>query len=84
MALAVEVVDVDAEGEDDAWYIPPIYHCCACLLDKYSTTRVDPLPGYMEDVREDPMASPHQDDLVADGLEDEMWANLGVNLRLTG
>jgi hypothetical protein len=22
-----EVVDVDAEGEDDAWYIPPIHHC---------------------------------------------------------
>jgi hypothetical protein len=83
LALAVEVVDIDAKGEDDAWYIPPVYHHHVYLLDKFSAAQVDPAPGYVEDSREDLLAGPHRDDLVADGLEDEMWVNLGVHLRST-
>ena len=49
-------------------------------LDEYSLAVVDPVPSYMEEGREDMMAGPHRDDLPADGLEDELWANLGVNL----
>jgi hypothetical protein len=59
VVVAVEVVDVDAEGEDDAWYIPPVFHCHIHPLDEYSTAHVDLLPGYMADAREDPLASPH-------------------------
>jgi hypothetical protein len=76
-----EVVDVNAEGEDDTWYIPPVYCCQVYPLDEFSAAQVDPVPGYVEDSREDPLAGPHHDDLVADGSEDEMWANLGVHLR---
>jgi hypothetical protein len=78
---AVEVMDDDAEGEDDAWYIPPIHHRRIHPLDEFTTTAVQPVPEYMEDWREDPMAGSHQDDLSADGSEDELWANLGINLR---
>jgi hypothetical protein len=52
-------------------------------LDEYSTAHVDPVPDYVEDVQEDPMAGPHRDDLPVDGSNDEMWVNLGVNLRST-
>jgi hypothetical protein len=74
VAPAVKVVDADAEGKDDMWYIPLIYHCCVLPLDEYSTSCVEPVPGYVEDAREDLLASPHQDDLAGDRLEDEMWA----------
>jgi hypothetical protein len=83
VAPAIKVVDVDAEGEDDVWYIPPILHRQIHPLNKYSTSCVDPLLEYVEDVREDEWTGPHQDDLPADGSEDELWANLGVNLRST-
>jgi hypothetical protein len=83
LAPVVEVVDFDTKGEDDAWYIPPVYCCRVYPLDKFSATHIDPLSNYVEDVREDPVAGPHQDDLPYDESEDEMWANLGVNLRST-
>jgi hypothetical protein len=50
-------------------------------LDKFTTAAVEPVPEYVEDRREDLLASPHHDDLPMDGSEDELWANLGVNLR---
>jgi hypothetical protein len=78
---AVEVVDVDAEGEDDAWYIPPIHRRQIHPLDEFTTAAVEPVPEYVEDRREDPVVGPHRDDLPVDRLEDELWANLGVNLR---
>jgi hypothetical protein len=83
VAPAVEVVDVNAKGEDDAWYIPPVYCCRVYPLDKYSTACVDPVSNYVEDFREDPMADPHQDDLLVDGSDDELWVKLGVNHRST-
>jgi hypothetical protein len=79
----VEVVDIDAEGEDDAWYIPPIHCWQIHPLDEFTTAAVDPVPGYVEDHQEDPLAGSHQDDLLADGSEDKLWVNLGVNLRST-
>ena len=39
------------EGEDDAWYIPPIMRRRIHALDEYSTSRVDPVPEYVEDRR---------------------------------
>jgi hypothetical protein len=78
---AVEVVDVDAEGEDDTWYIPPVRRRRVHPLDEFTTAAIQPVPEYVEDRREDPMAGPHRDDLPADGSEDELWANLGDNLR---
>jgi hypothetical protein len=78
---AVEVVDIDAEDEDDAWYIPPIHCHRIHPLDKFATAAVQPVPEYIEDSREDPMAGPHQDNLPADGLEDGLWVNLVVNVR---
>ena len=36
---------------------------------------------YVEDRRDDPVAGPSQDDLAADGSEDELWANLRVQSR---
>jgi hypothetical protein len=75
-----EYADVD-DGEDDAWYIPPIMRRRIHALDEYTTAAVEPVPEYVEDRREDPSAGPHRDDLPADGLGDELWANLGVNLR---
>jgi hypothetical protein len=76
---AVEVVDV--EGEDDVWYIPPIMRHRIHALDEYTTAVVEPVLEYVEDRREDLLAGPHRDDLPMDGSEDELWANLGVNLR---
>ena len=76
------VMDVD-EGEDDVWYIPPIMRRRIHALDEYSTSRVDPVPEYVEDCRDDPEAGPSREDLAVDGSEDEMWANLGVNHRDT-
>jgi hypothetical protein len=79
VAPAIEVF----EGEDDMWYIPPVMRCRIHTLDEYSSTIVDPVLDYVEDRREDLLAGPHHKDLAVDGLEDELWANLGVNLRLT-
>jgi hypothetical protein len=77
VVLAVEV----EEGEDDAWYIPPVMCCQIHTLDKYSSAVVDLVPDYVEELWDDVMAGPHQEDLPADGSEDELWANLGVNCR---
>jgi hypothetical protein len=78
----VPAVEVD-EGEDDAWYIPPIHCRRIHPLSEFTAAPVDPVPEYVEDRREDPLAGPSREDLVVDGLEDEMWANLGVNRRDT-
>jgi hypothetical protein len=78
----VPAVEVD-EGEDDAWYIPPIHRHWIHPLSEFTTAPVDPVPEYVEDRREDPLAGPSREDLVVDGSEDEMWANLGVNRRDT-
>ena len=78
----VPAVEVD-EGEDDVWYIPPVMRCRIHALDEYSSSRVDPVPEYVEDRRDDPEAGPSREDLAADGSEDEMWANLRVNRRDT-
>jgi hypothetical protein len=75
-------VEVD-EGEDDAWYIPPIHRRRIHPLSEFTTAPVDPVPTYVEDRREDPLAGPSREDLAVDGSEDEMWANLGVNRRDT-
>jgi hypothetical protein len=75
-------VEVD-EGEDDAWYIPPIHRRRIHPLSEFTTAPVDPVPTYVADRREDPLAGPQRDDLAVDGSEDEMWANLGVNCRDT-
>ena len=75
-------VEVD-EGEDDAWYIPPVHHRRIHPLSEFATAPVDPVPEYVEDRREDPVAGPSREDLAVDGSEDEMWANLRVNHRDT-
>jgi hypothetical protein len=75
-------VEVD-EGEDDAWYIPPIHRRRIHPLSEFTTAPVDPVPTYVADRREDPLAGPQREDLAVDGSEDEMWANLGVNRRST-
>jgi hypothetical protein len=75
-------VEVD-EGEDDAWYIPPIHRRRIHPLSEFTTAPVDPVPAYVEDRREDPLAGPSREDLAVDGSEDEMWVNLGVNRRDT-
>jgi hypothetical protein len=69
------------EGEDDMWYIPPITCCRIHALDKFTTAAVEPVPEYVEDWRDDPVAGPSWDDLPADGSEDELWVNLGVHHR---
>ena len=74
---------VELEGEDDAWYIPPTMCCQIHAIDEFSVHQVDPLPEYVEDVREDLLAGVHRDDLAVDGSEDEMWAALGVVHRST-
>jgi hypothetical protein len=79
-APVVPAVDVE-EGEDDVWYIPPIMCCRIHALDEFTTAVVEPVPEYVEDSRDDPVAGPLRDDLPADGSEDELWANLGVNRR---
>jgi predicted nucleic acid-binding Zn-ribbon protein len=70
--------EVDAKGEDDAWYIPPIMRRRIHALDEYTTSMVEPVPEYVESRAEDPMAGASREDLPADGSGDEMWANLGV------
>jgi hypothetical protein len=74
---------VKLEGEDNVWYIPPVMRRRIHAIDKFSVHQVDPLPEYVEDVRDDLLASIHQDNLAADGSEDEMWVALGVVHRLT-
>ena len=76
----VPAVEVE-EGEDDAWYIPPIARCRMHPLDEFTTVAVEPVLEYVEDCRDDLVAGPSRDDLAVDGLEDELWANLGVNHR---
>ena len=78
----VPAVEVD-EGEDDAWYIPPVMRRRIHALSEFTTTAVDPVPEYVEDRRDDPEAGPLREDLAVDGSEDELWANLGVNRRDT-
>jgi hypothetical protein len=78
----VPAVEID-EGEDDAWYIPPIHRRRIHPLSKFTTAPVDPVPTYVEDRRDDPLAGPSREDLAVDGSEDKMWANLGVNRRDT-
>jgi hypothetical protein len=74
---------VELEDEDDAWYIPPTMRCRIHAINKFSIHQVDPLPEYVEEIRNDPLAGPPREDLAADGLEDELWANLGVQ-RMAG
>ena len=74
----VPAVDVE-ESEDDAWHIPPIMHCWIHALDEFTTVAVELVPEYIEDRRDDPVAGPLWDNLLADGLEDELWVNLGVH-----
>ena len=78
----IPAVEVD-EGEDDAWYIPPIMRHRIHALSEFTTAAVDPVPEYVEDRRDDPEAGPSREDLAVDGSEDEMWVNLGVNHRDT-
>ena len=78
----IPAVEVD-EGEDDAWYIPPIMRRRIHALSEFTTAAVDPVPEYVEDRRDDPEAGPSREDLAVDGSEDEMWANLRVNRRDT-
>ena len=75
-------VEVD-EGEDDAWYIPPIMCRQIHALNEFTTASVDPIPEYVENHQDDLVAGPSRGDLAVDGSEDEMWANLGVNCRDT-
>jgi hypothetical protein len=79
-APVVPAVEVE-EGEDDMWYIPPIMCHQIHALDEFTTAAVKPVPEYIEDQRDDPVAGPSQDDLPADGLENELWVNLGVHRR---
>jgi hypothetical protein len=79
-APVVPAVEVE-EGEDDVWYIPLIMHRWIHALDEFTTVAVEPVLEYVEDSRDDPLAGPSWDDLPADGLEDELWVNLGVNHR---
>jgi hypothetical protein len=46
------------EGEDDAWYIPPTMRRRIHAINEFSVHRVDPLPEYVEEVRNDPLAGP--------------------------
>jgi hypothetical protein len=74
---------VKVEGEDDVWYIPPVMRRRIHAIDEFSSHRVDPVPEYVEEVRNDPVAGPPREDLAADGSDDEMWAALGVVHRST-
>jgi hypothetical protein len=67
-----------AEGEDDAWYIPPTMHCRIHAINEFSVHWVDPLPEYVEEREEDPLTGPPREDSAVDGSEDDMWAALGV------
>jgi hypothetical protein len=44
----VPAVEVD-EGEDDAWYIPPIHRRRIHPLSEFTAAPVDPVPEYVED-----------------------------------
>jgi hypothetical protein len=44
----VPAVEVD-EGEDDAWYIPPVHRRRIHPLSEFTTAPVDPVPEYVED-----------------------------------
>jgi hypothetical protein len=79
-APVVPAVEVE-EGEDDAWYIPPIMHHRIHALDEFTSVAVEPVPEYIEDHRDDPVTGPSWDNLPADGSEDELWADLGVHRR---
>ena len=79
-APVAPAVEVD-EGEDDVWYIPPIARRQIHALNEFTTAAVEPVLVYVEDQRDDPVAGPSWDNLAADGLEDELWANLGVQSR---
>jgi hypothetical protein len=81
-ALVTPAIEID-KGEDDVWYIPPVMRHWIHALNEYSPAIVDPVPDYVESRREDPMAGPHRGDLPEDGLEDELWVNLGIHLRST-
>ena len=70
MVPAVEV----NEGEDDAWYIPPIARHRIHALDKFTTATVEPVLAYVEDQRDDPVIGPSWDNLATDESEDELWA----------
>jgi hypothetical protein len=74
---------VELEGEDDAWYIPPTMCHRIHAIIKFCVHWVDPLPEYVEEVRNNLLAGPPREDLAADGSEDEMWVALGVVHRLT-
>jgi hypothetical protein len=84
----VPAVEVD-EGEDNAWYIPPIHHRRIHPLSEFTTAPVDPVPeyppalDYVENRLDDPLAGVPWEDLAVDGSEDELWANLRVNRRST-
>ena len=75
------VPGVEVEDEDDTWYIPPVMHHQIHALDEYSTSQVEPVPEYVEDTAEDPMAGPPQYDFVANGSENELWVNLRVDAQ---
>ena len=76
----VPAVEVE-EGEDDVWYIPPIACRRIHALDEFTTAAVKPVPEYVKDQRDDLITGPSQDNLAADGSEDELWVNLGVQRR---
>jgi hypothetical protein len=65
------------------WYIPPTMRRQIHAIDEFSVHQVDPLPEYVEDVREDPLTGVHRDNLAVDGSEDEMWVALGVVHRVS-
>ena len=71
------------EGEDDTWYIPPILHRRIHPLSEFTTAPVDPVPEYVEDHQDDPVAGPSWEDLAVNSSEDEMWVNLGIDCRPT-
>jgi hypothetical protein len=81
--LAPLAPGIEVEGKDDAWYIPPTMCRRIHAIDEFSVHRVDPLPEYVEELRNNPLAGPPREDLAADGSEDEMWAALGVVHRST-
>ena len=42
----IPAVEVE-EGEDDAWYIPPVMRCQMHPLNEFTTTTVEPVPEYV-------------------------------------
>ena len=49
---------VEVEGEDDMWYIPPVMCCQIHTLDEYSTSQVEHVLEYVEELAEDHVAGP--------------------------